>query len=79
MPKTSDHVKKAKRWQRYGYLGVTHFPKSALTTISHDTEMSDETRRMAADINAALESLRVSLAIDLKAMDKRNKKNAEGK
>ena len=69
---------KAKRWQRYGYLGVTHFPKAALTAISLDTEMSDETRRMAADINAALASLRGSLAIDLKAMDARNKNNAKG-
>ena len=70
---------KAKRWQRYGYLGVTHFPTAALSAISRDTEMSDETRRMAADINAALISLRASLAIDLKAMDERNKKNAKGK
>lgn len=69
---------KAKRWQRYGYLGVTHFPQSALRQISRDQEMSQETRRMAADIEVALISLRYSLSQDLKAMDERNKKNAKG-
>lgn len=69
---------KAKRWQRYGYLGVTHFPTAALKQIAADPEMSQETRRMAADINLALISLRASLSIDLKSMDERNKKNAKG-
>jgi hypothetical protein len=72
-------MKRNERWARYAYLGTLTFPIATLSRISADREMSKEAREKAVKLYDDIIALRALIGRDLKAMDTRNKADAQSK